>query len=166
MTRTESNSFFFIFTRHSMLDTHSSSLDTRHFFLSLDTCHSSCSVTEKIALDEFREDRGDHQLDVPLLAANVRMNGHVLPPESDLNEKRCQASKPWQRSARGGRSRYRHLWQPSSSPGCFRSIRYSSHQARNKLRWVGNSSGSCLFDFQNPQRTSSSGQRHQLTNLF
>jgi hypothetical protein len=28
VTRTENDTFFFIFTRHSMLDTHSSSLDT------------------------------------------------------------------------------------------------------------------------------------------
>ena len=42
---------------------------------------AKASLTEKIALDELRDDRDDHQLDVPFLSANIRVVDHVLPPQ-------------------------------------------------------------------------------------
>ena len=69
----------FLLSFPSTLSPHNSFLapDPRH--LSLIT--TSCSVTEKIALDELRDDRDDHQLDVPLLSANIRVVDHVLSPQ-------------------------------------------------------------------------------------
>src|SRR4029077_5193107 len=35
-------------------------------------------VTQNVALDEFRDDWGYRELEVPLLSKNIRMNRHVL----------------------------------------------------------------------------------------
>ena len=50
-------------------------------------CARSSPFTIEVALDDFRYDRDDHQLDVPLLPANVRMVDHILSRKSDPNRK-------------------------------------------------------------------------------
>ena len=59
----------------------------KHFISASLLCARSSLFTIEVALDELRYDRDDHQLDVPLLPANVWMVDHILSRKSDPNRK-------------------------------------------------------------------------------
>jgi hypothetical protein len=42
-----------------------------------------CLLSKKIALDELRDDRDHHELDVPLLAKSIRVMNHILSRKND-----------------------------------------------------------------------------------
>ena len=54
---------------------------------SLHLYHSITPFFYQVALDELRDDRDDHQLDVPFLSANIRMVEHVLSPQLQPDRK-------------------------------------------------------------------------------
>jgi len=50
---------------------------------------TECLVTGNVALDEFGDDRGYRELEVPLLAKHIRMDWHVLTLDREFHRQRA-----------------------------------------------------------------------------